>query len=334
MSDNEQQFWTPPRLIRSETLRSTPPPVVVQTNERGGNLKSRKWIFVLNNYTREDVVKLASVTCQYIIAGEEIGALGTPHLQGFVYFKNGVRFETCKRRLFGVRTHVEIARGTVQENYLYCTKTRDCDAVANEVVHEFGDKPMTPDEKGETEIERYEKAWQQASDNLIEEIDADIRVKHYSTLKKIRMDKQLETDLLGVDMDNEWFWGDSGTGKSYTARSSHPDAYLKMCNKWWDGYDGHDVVLMEDFDQNHKVLCHHLKIWADRYPFPVELKGHVGKIRPRKLIVTSNYHPREIWTDKSDLEPILRRFKITHFATPFVYQQSPEVNHQADQISE
>jgi hypothetical protein len=90
-----------------------------------------------------------------------------------------------------------------------------------------------------------------------------------------------------------------------------------MCNKWWDGYDGHQVVLIEDFDKNHAVLCHHLKIWADRYSFPVEIKGMVGKIRPRKIIVTSNYHPREIWTDAADIGPILRRFKITEFSEPF-----------------
>lgn len=301
----------------------TTPPPIISRNRRTGNAKSRKWCWTLNNYTSDDVSRLREVDCKYIIAGEEVGEAGTRHLQGFVYFANEVRFATVKRRLFGDRTHVEISRGTVQQNILYCTKTREQDLMSNDVVHEYGERPLTPEEKGETEVERYECAWRLAHADRLEEIDADIRIKHYGTLKKIRQDAQLATDLTGVEMSNEWYYGPSGTGKSFTARTNHPDAYLKMCNKWWDGYDGHDVVLMEDFDINHKVLCHHIKIWADRYAFPVELKGFCGKIRPKKLIVTSNYHPRDIWTEEMDLEPILRRFKIVHFAEPFQYVPYP-----------
>ena len=51
-------------------------------------------------------------------------------------------------------------------------------------------------------------------------------------------------------------------------------------------YDEHQVVLIEDFDKKHDVLCHHLKIRGDRYPFNVEVKGAgTGHIRPATIIV-------------------------------------------------
>lgn len=86
-----------------------------------------------------------------------------------------------------------------------------------------------------------------------------------------------------------------------------------MCNKWWDGYTDQETVLLEDFDKSHDKLLHHIKIWADRYPFPGEKKGTAFVIRPKLIIVTSNYHPSEIWPGEVEADPILRRFKLVHF---------------------
>jgi hypothetical protein len=67
-----------------------------------------------------------------------------------------------------------------------------------------------------------------------------------------------------------------------------------------------------------------MKLWGDRFPFNGEIKGgSTGPIRPGIVIVTSNYHPRDIWTDPSDLEPILRRFNCVEF-TNTLYQQRKE----------
>jgi hypothetical protein len=48
-------------------------------------------------------------------------------------------------------------------------------------------------------------------------------------------------------LDFWWYHGSTGTGKSRAAREMNPGYYLKELNRWWDGYDGHDCVLIEEF---------------------------------------------------------------------------------------
>lgn len=60
-----------------------------------------------------------------------------------------------------------------------------------------------------------------------------------------------------------------------------------------------------------------LKIWSDRYPFIGEMKGRSEMIRPKKIIICSNYAPDAIFTRDEDLLPIRRRFKVTHMSEPF-----------------
>lgn len=94
---------------------------------------------------------------------------------------------------------------------------------------EFGVKPVKRNSKVD-----WEEVKQKCIEGKIDQVPADIFVKHYGNLVKIKKDHMQVTDkdhLRGV-----WIWGESGIGKSRMAREEYPKAYPKLCNKWWDGY--------------------------------------------------------------------------------------------------
>ncbi len=65
------------------------------------------------------------------------------------------------------------------------------------------------------------------------------------------------------------------------------------------------------------IGAQHLKVWGDHYPFTAEGKGYtLDKIRPKRIIVTSNYRISDIYEDPKDHEPIQRRFKEIEHRQP------------------
>lgn len=117
----------------------------------------------------------------------------------------------------------------------------------------------------------------------------------------------------GIDCPNDWIYGDHNTGKSMTARAENPGFYTKMTkNELWEGYDDQDCILIEDFSPFQIKMSDDIKIWADRYAFRARVLYGSLVIRPKKIVITSQYHPSEIWTDEKTLGAITDRFNIRH----------------------
>jgi len=80
--------------------------------------KSRGWTFTLNNYTPEDVKNIEGFECQFLFQ-EETGESGTKHLQGMLYFKNAVSFNSIRNLL--PRAHIEKMKNKIA-SIKYCSK--------------------------------------------------------------------------------------------------------------------------------------------------------------------------------------------------------------------
>lgn len=170
---------------------------------------------------------------------------------------------------------------------------------------------------GDATAEMWTDVRRAAIESDFDAIPDKIFVTHYKNIKMIAND--FSKPPVHDSVQALWYWGDSRVGKSWAAKHDFPDLgkpYLKKANNaWWCGYKHEPLVIIEDFDiRSGEKLIHDLKIWADVYPFPVEVKGStMPEIRPQTLIVTSNYHPMQIWKEKMDIEPIMNRFKVVHF---------------------
>jgi len=275
-----------------------------------GYSRHRNFIFTLNNYTEEDELAAQQLKCRYVVFGyERAPTTGTPHLQGFVSFKDACTLTAASKRL--KRASFKIAN-TVTEAIDYCKKDGE--------YFERGDPPKDPKQKGIVEKERWKRI-REACENLkYAELPDDYVCRHPGNVGKIRHLFLATTVPSDLDkLENYWYFGPSGSGKSLAARKyirelSH-SYYLKDLTKWWDYYAHQDVVLIEEIGPQHiPALTELLKKWADYYVFPAECKcGYYPAIRPKKIIVTSNFSIDELFNTAMDRDPINRRFNVVEF---------------------
>lgn len=262
--------------------------------------RHRNWCFTINNWSPEDTARLDSLTVKYLVYGKEVApGTGTLHLQGYVAWPSAKTFSYVVGKLPGA--HVEPAKGTPNQNRDYCIKEGD--------FMERGDIPLSPEDGGRLEIDRWISARNAAQSGDFEEIDADIYLRCYSTIKRIAMDYMPRPQNLegtcGI-----WVHGLSGCGKTRAVLGAFPDAFIKPRNTWWDGYQKEETVLIDDVDKYDRGLGGKLKHWADYCHFIGETKGGAVRIRPKRVIVTSQYKLEDIWEDEETRTALSRRFII------------------------
>lgn len=263
--------------------------------------RNRNFCFTWNNYDDASIRYLADLTCKYIAYSEEIApTTGTKHLQGYVSFMNPKTIQQARAQLPGC--HVETMLGSIAQNEDYCSK-------AGRLI-ERGEKPISNDNKGRAEKLRWQRAKDLAIANQLDDIDADIFIRCYSTLKNIAKDNLVKPPP--QDVKCFWIYGPTGTGKSHCVETTFPNCYKKQMDdlKWFDLYNDEDVIYLEDMDKYQVKWGGMLKRLADRWPMLASIKGSMKYIRPKMIIVTSNYCPDEIWSDNATLDPLLRRFTV------------------------
>lgn len=258
------------------------------------NTRSRGWCFTCNNYTDDDIVMINDVSSlsQYLIYGKEVAGTGTPHLQGYIYFENAKSFSKVQK-IMPRGTHLETQKGTAVEASDYCKKENE--------FKEFGTLPA---QGKRSDIDLIKEAV--ASGRGMREI-VDL-TNSYQSIKMAEVLLKYKEKPRSFKPIVKWFYGSTGTGKTKTAYELlGEDMYVAMATgKWWEGYDAHKKVLIDDM-RGDFMKFHELLRLLDRYAYKVETKGGSRQFLADEIIITSCFHPKDLFNTREDIHQLIRR---------------------------
>lgn len=279
---------------------SITPPQLLPNNfcpETMATVKTCNWMFTINNPTEGDS-PLLWADVKYLCYQKEKGEKeGTEHYQGYVIFNKSQRRSALKK--INARAHWEPRNGTHDQAVAYCTKAET--RLSEPVIR--GEPPAQgkrTDLKG-----LIESAQAGASEKELIESDPETWARNYRALERIRFlyqkPRSWKTEVMVL-------YGPTGTGKSHRAHeAAGTDAYVKTTpSKWFDGYEGQEDVIFDDFTGNW-VPFHQLLTLLDKWPCTVEKKGSYAQWVPKRLIITSNHHPKDWYPCQQDLYDALER---------------------------
>lgn len=268
---------------------------------------AKNWCFTINNYNNQDVERLSvlvdgNASVDYICFGEEVGENGTPHLQGYVQLNARKSLRQLKD-FIGTRSHLEVAKGSPQQNREYCSK-EDC-------FREFGE--LRGGQGRRTDLASALACIKGGGTKrqLIDEHFGAYSRAHRALNEALQIYSQPRTWAPTVRV----YYGQTGTGKSRKAFSQAISPYVHSGGSWFDGYEGEADVIFDDFGGSEFKLTYLLKL-LDRYPMRVPIKGGFVNWIPKNIWITANYAPRDWFPNAKDehKKALLRRISETvHF---------------------
>ena len=243
-------------------------------------MPSQQYSWWILTVPKEDWQPCLPNNASYVRGQCERGASGFEHWQLVIHTQTKTTL-TNIRRSFGGRAHVEPMRSDAAREYVWKEDTR-----IEGTQFEYGTPPVRRNVATD-----WDDVWRLAKAGEIESIPPQIRVCHYSSLRRISSDFGRTA---AMDRCCYLFWGRTGTGKSRDAwNAAGMGSYSKdPRTKFWDGYRGEEHVVLDEF--RGAIDVSHLLRWLDRYPVRVEIKGSSVPLCAKSIWITSNL-PLESW---------------------------------------
>lgn len=202
--------------------------------------------------------------------------------------------------------HVELARGSVDDNVKYCSKEE------SRVIgpFEFGSRPSQGKRKDLSDVREIVKS----GGGMAGVIEA---ASSYQSLRAAELFLKYCERVRDFMPEVYWWYGSTEAGKTRAAFAEFADEKregerLWVSGKtleWWEGYDAHEWVIIDDFRRDY-CKFHELLRMFDRYPYRVMNKGGSRQLLARVMIVTCPWSPSQLYSvshSSEDLGQLTRR---------------------------
>jgi len=234
--------------------------------------------------------KMPTMICWLGGGFEKCPKTNNNHLQGCFMTDRNITLSIARqlmKTLTGDKPHIEVVKKQIAMDK-YNEKDGDTFEIGNRSV-------INPDAE-------FDEAAALVLAGKTQDVKKAMLIKYptgLASLKKIFYKPAKNLDILPGRKVGIWIHGAPETGKSYMARNLFPDKtlYLKSKDALWDYYANEEVVLIDDVTKDTMRWMHEkLLDWADRTAFPAKML-YLGSpiIRPRFVIITSNYSLEEIY---------------------------------------
>ncbi len=235
------------------------------------------------------------------------------HLQGYTEFSKSMRRNAVKRIFDNNTMHLEIRRDSREKARNYCKKedTREDGPFEIGIWESTGQGRRT---------DLHEAAQRLLDGTSIEEVAEEFPVQFVRYSRGLR---ELSFTI-GTKRARDEFrrlkvlvlWGAAGTGKTRAAVGLAEDSRFILdnpggSNLWWDGYNGEQTLIIDDFYGWIK-WGYFLRV-LDGYELRLPIKGSFTYTKWTRVIMTSNKHPKEWYESKGYPDELKRRiWKIMH----------------------
>lgn len=230
---------------------------------------------------------------------------GRVHWQCFFYVSDAMSMQSVLKRIpKDWLAHVEISKGTLEQNELYCSVGKG--QIPADVTglpgteFRFGVKPK----QGERVDLKVASALAMSGKML--DVNPSTYVRYHRGLHALQL---LHMIPYSGPKEVFWYYGPTATGKSLKAFQENPGAYWQSSDAgWFDGYSGQVCIVVDDMEPGTLSVREFNRL-TDVYPYHVKVKGTHCPCMARRIIVTSHWHPSEIFSSDR-LPEILRRITV------------------------